>query len=130
MIGKRSGPQRALIGTDQRGIPIVLATDGDWIGFDCENITTGAEDIGLVDHKDCPEPGLYLWEGYGQVENGGSWDCVEPETVYHGTVRKVRPEEVAALYAMTPPPEPEPEEFPDDADGEGTRPDAVVGDGG
>lgn len=104
----RSETERALIGVDQRGSPVILATDGPWIAADCENICTGAEDVGLVDARDCPVPGLYLWVGYGQVENGGSWDGpVEPEVVYHGTLRMVMPEEVAELYKMKPPEEEE-----------------------
>ena len=58
----RSGKIRVLIGTDQQGCPIVLATDSPWIAFDCEQISTEAEDIGLTGGEDLP-PGLYLWEG-------------------------------------------------------------------
>lgn len=107
MSDARMSPiQRALIGTDQRGIPIILATDGAWIAAECDNVSTGAEDYGLVDGKDCHEPGLYLWEGRGQViSQGAPWDCPELETVYEGTLRKVLPEEVAALYTMKPPEE-------------------------
>jgi hypothetical protein len=103
-IGERSGPARALIGTDQQGHLVVLATDSAWVAWDCEHVCTGAEDIGLASTRDCyPERGLYLWEGYSQIGYVGAWDCQEPDTVYHGTVRRVRPEEVAELYAMTPP---------------------------
>lgn len=101
MSDKRDSIHRALIGTDQRGIPIVLATDSDWISFDCEVISTGVEDIGLGGPEDFPEPGLYLFEGRAENVIGGTWDGPpEPETVYTGTIRKVGPEEVAELYRM------------------------------
>ena len=104
MIGKRSGTERALIGTDQRGAPVILATDGAWVGRDCEEVSTNAEDVGLVDVGDCREPGLYLWEGYGEVVNDGACDGpLEPTVKYTGTLRPVRPGEVAGLYAMAPP---------------------------
>lgn len=110
MTTKRSGTERALIGVDQRGVPVVLATDGAWVASDCENITTGAEDIGLADAGDFPAPGLYLWEGYGRLENGGPWDGpLEPEVVYYGDVRPVAPEEVDELYKMRPPEGEEPQ---------------------
>lgn len=97
--------ERALIGTDQRGVPIVLATDGESIGFDCEEISTSAEDVGLAVVNDVSQPGLYLWEGTAKiVDPGGSWmGPSEPYTQYKGTLRPVLPEEVASLYAMTPP---------------------------
>jgi hypothetical protein len=107
---QRSKTERALIGLDQQGVPIILATDGPWIASDCENIATGAEDVGLVDAGDFPHPGLYLWEGYGHLVNGGAWDGpVEPEVEYVGTLRMVMPEEVAELYKMKPPEEEEPQ---------------------
>lgn len=100
----QSKTERALIARDQRGFLTVLATDGPWIAGDCENVSTGAEDIGLVDDRDCPGPGLFLFTGFGRVEHGGAWDgAYEPEVVYHGTVRPVRPDEAAELFAMTPP---------------------------
>jgi hypothetical protein len=108
--------ERALVGTDCRGSPIVLATDSGEIACSCEQVSSGAEDIGLVDDKDCPTPGLYLWEGTSRLETnrGAPWEPAEPEVVFTGTLRPVRPEEVAALYALTPPEEPE---VPDAAPG-------------
>jgi hypothetical protein len=108
---KQSQTERALIGTDARGSPIVLATDGPWIAADVENICSGAEDIGLVDARDLKEPGLYLWQGFGQI-GLVSWDSNEVETEYIGMLRPVKPEEVAELYRMRPPEPPE-EKSPD-----------------
>lgn len=96
--------QRALIGVDQRGVPVVLATDGEGIACDCDNVCTGAEDIGLLDGRDLPKPGLYLWTGTSKIETHQyGIDVYEPEVVYTGTVRPVKPEEVEELYAMQPP---------------------------
>lgn len=107
-IGKRSGTQRAMIGTDLRGIPTILATDGGWIKSYCEEIGVYADEVGLVGKHDCQEPGLYLWEGYGEIVNYGAWDepC-EPSVEYTGSIRKVRPDEIETLYAMVPPPQEE-----------------------
>jgi hypothetical protein len=104
--------ERALIGTDATGGPIILATDGATVAFDCEEVSTNAEDIGLGRSKDFTEAGLYLWEGTAKMESGGApWEPGEPEVVYTGTIRKVAPEEVAELYAMEPP---EPSTPPED----------------
>lgn len=101
-----SGVERALIAVSVRGVPVVLATDSIWIANDCEEVSDSAEDIGLADAKDCPTPGLYLWEGTGKVVNDGTYDGPpEPTIHYEGTLRPVKPEEVAELYAMVPPPE-------------------------
>lgn len=99
MNGK-SGPERALLGTDVLGRLIVLATDGEWLANDCLEIGTHADDIGLTD-KVFP-PGLYLWEGTASMEDSAYLlDPPDWETVYRGTIRPIRPEEVAGLYAMT-----------------------------
>lgn len=97
---------RALIGTDAHGAPVILATDSVVIFGCCEYICTGAEDVGLCAIKECLTPGLYLWEGEGRWEDTGSpWEPGEPEMVWRGKLRPVKPEEVAELYAMTPPEE-------------------------
>lgn len=96
--------ERALIGTNVCGVPIVLATDGGTVFFMCKEVSTGCEDIGLCDAA--LAPGLYLWEGEARTEvYGAPWDTQEPELVFDGTIRPVRLEEVAELYAMLPPPE-------------------------
>ena len=103
-MASRSGTERALIARTVSGSLVVLATDGPWITFECENVCDGAEDIGLVDEKECPDNALYLWTGYAQVENTGPWDeAPEPEVVFYGSVRLVEPNEVADLYAMEAP---------------------------
>jgi hypothetical protein len=99
--------KRVLLGTDLHGSAIILATDSPWVAFDCEEISNDAEEIGLINGKDCPDPGLYLWEGEGRLENGNSE--YGPDVIYTGTIRPVAPDELAALYAMTPP-----EDFSDD----------------
>lgn len=99
---------KALITVDYYGTPVVLTTDCVNVAWSCENISHSAEDVGLVDQKDCQEPGLYLWEGTSAVENTGCWDGPpEPELVFHGSVRKVRPGEVEELFRLKPPPNPE-----------------------
>ncbi len=94
---------RALIGTVISGSPVVLATDQSQVAFDCESVTHGVDDIGLARDEDFPTPGLYLWEGVSRLEWPDTLEGGGPEIVYRGTVRPVLPEEVAALYAMTPP---------------------------
>jgi hypothetical protein len=101
---RHSKPQRALIAVDMAGNPVVLSTDGDWVAWDCANLSASADEIGLTGVEDLPERGLYLWEGTGQLVNHGAWD--EPEeldTEYTGTLRRVAPEELAELYGMSPP---------------------------
>jgi hypothetical protein len=103
-----SGPeavQRALLATDWRGRTFVLATDGAGIAADVNEVSADAEEIGLIGRKECGAPGLYLWEGTSRLELE-SWEAVRPtEVVYDGTVRVVRPDEAAALFALTPPEE-------------------------
>jgi len=104
-IGKKSGVERALIGTNVYGRLIVLATDGPWISNDCESVSCEAGEIGLVASEARAERGLYLWEGRGKVtlSGGAPWDGQEETVEYEGALRRVRPDEVEALYAMTPP---------------------------
>ncbi len=100
---KKSNVERALIGTDFYGVPTILATDGEWISLDCEMLSCGAEDIGLVDYSECKEPGLYLWEGHGeQVSYHDGEGNYEPEIQYTGNVRKVLQDETIELYKMKP----------------------------
>ncbi len=102
-------PMRALIGHDVRGALTVLATDSQQIAFDCDELSSCCEDIGLASINSCPERGLWLWEGTARVENvAGYFDPPEYGTVYDGTFRRVEPSEVAALYAM---------QWPEPADG-------------
>ncbi len=102
--------ERALIAIDQRGIPIILATDGEWLAADCENISTSAEDVGLCDGRhDFPEgPGLYLFTGQRVINSCGPE--YEPEVEWEGTIRSVSLDEIDALYAMKPPEPPFPED--------------------
>ncbi len=102
--------ERALIGTDTKGNPVVLATDGPTIGYDCAEVSTDANDIGLADRKDCLTPGLYLWEGTAAMEHVGDYESQEQQIVYTGTIRPVLPSEIAELYAMEPPDEMPPED--------------------
>lgn len=102
-----SKTERALIAVDIRGTPVILATDGAWIGNDCENFTADAEELGIILPGKVPPRGLYLWTGTGTMVNHGAWD--EPEELepeYTGTLRPVLPEEIAELYAMEPPESP------------------------
>ena len=96
---KRSKTERALIAPIINGSPVVLATDGEWIASDCNEVGTYAEDIGIASPKDCPEPGLYLWTGFGQMTHDGSKTNID----YHGELRRVRPDEVEELFRMQPP---------------------------
>jgi hypothetical protein len=92
--------ERALIGTDANGIPVILATDSEHIAADLACAGTSAEDVGLCGHL---APGLYLWEGISKL-SFSSWEAIAPDgTEYQGTLRPVKPEEVAELYAMEPP---------------------------
>jgi hypothetical protein len=103
MTGNRSGTERALIGTDVTGVPVILATDGPWVKAAVEATSASAEECGVVGVRECGEPGLYLWTGTGQLETWGP-DFNEPEAVFDGEVRKLTAaDDLAALYAMTPP---------------------------
>lgn len=97
--------ERALLGTDAGGIPIILATDSLQIAFDVREISSSAADLGLASTKEVAKSGLYLWEGYSSVEVYNGWEGSEPEVVYCGKLRPVLPEEVATLYALKPPEE-------------------------
>ncbi len=95
--------ERALIGTDANGVAVILATDGGWIASTIEVSTTAAVDVGLVQDGARLAPGLYLWEGTGALGYETHEATVPTEVRFRGELRPVRPEEVAALYAMTPP---------------------------
>jgi len=111
-IQRKSGIERALIAVDAQGIPVILATDGAWITNDMDELGTDAQQVGLVVSKEIGIPDLYLWEGTAEMVNvGAPLDPVEMSVEYTGTLRRVQPEEVATLYAMTPP---EPDEEADE----------------
>lgn len=93
---------RALIGTDITGVPIILATDDWWLAEEVSNISTSAEEVGLVSLRDCSKPGLYLFTGHSELTY--DWETGHPDgSDWVGEVRPVRPDEVAELYAMEPP---------------------------
>jgi hypothetical protein len=96
--------ERVLFAVGLKG-GIVLATDGATVAFDVREISDSIDDLGY-----CSLPrdtGLYLFEGTPTTSAYHIGDGhYEPETVWNGTVRPVKPEEFAALLAMTPPPEP------------------------
>ncbi|OWK34253.1 hypothetical protein [Fimbriiglobus ruber] len=119
--GAKKHTQRALLATDVSGGAVVLATDGQGIALMCHEEGTNAEGWGLVRGRDTPTPGLYLWEGYSRVIGGRPPNDFEYETYWYGTCRPVAPEEIAALYAMMPPPETEIDgpDGPDDTDKNG-----------
>jgi hypothetical protein len=95
--------ERVLIANDARGVPVILATDGELAGFMCREVGTGAEDAGIAAPA---RPGLFVFEGHGRYE-ASSHECPnDRDLVWYGELRPVRPEEVAELFAMTPP-EPE-----------------------
>jgi hypothetical protein len=98
--------RRALIALDVNGIATVLATDCVDIKCATEDVSAGAEDIGLVDSRDL-QPGLHLWEGTAKMEHE-SYESFGPPTElnFYGDTRPVEPHEQAELFAMKPP-EPE-----------------------
>jgi hypothetical protein len=98
---KQSDTERALIVCGLRGACVVVATDGPWIANDVENISDGAEDIGLDALPS--EPGVYLWEGIGESVAHESLTAREVETEYTGSLRNVHPDELPALLEMRPP---------------------------
>lgn len=92
---------RVLLGTDIVGRATVLAADYFGVRQDCNDVSTWAEEIGICTDKDCPRPGLYLFEGDVGIEMSGSpWDQNEPEVTYRGTVRPVHLREIDELFAM------------------------------
>jgi hypothetical protein len=96
--------ERALLATDLGGSVIVLATDSAGIADTVDQVSTDADECGLIDASvECQEPGLYLWEGTSRLEYENYEATTPTELVYEGTVRAVRPDEVAVLYAMSPP---------------------------
>ncbi len=108
--------ERALIGIDLRGVPTILATDGTWISELVSEISVSAEEIGLCgqgkdgkpdEHDFTQGPGLYLFTGIAITTY--DWESGKPDgSDWHGEIRPVRPEEIAELYAMKPPPMKEP----------------------
>lgn len=105
--------ERALIAVDALERLVILATDGETIADQFEEVGNSAEDCGIADQSDCPDPGLYLFEGTLKwVRSPDTWmGPGEWDLDVNGTVRKVKPEEIEVLYLMTPP-EPEEEKLP------------------
>lgn len=98
----QSGTERALIAVGLSGSAAVVATDGDWIGTDVDNISDSADDVGL--NYPSGRPGLYLWTGTGRLVDNSAPDMpYEPDVEYSGTFRPVRPDELPELLAMEPP---------------------------
>jgi hypothetical protein len=107
--------ERALIGTDACGAPIILATDSSGIRFDVSEISCLADDIGIRWDESLP-PGLYLWTGIRKmIMCGHPLGAQEWDIDYTGELRRVEPHEVSELYAMTAP-DPYPMDGPDDTD--------------
>lgn len=99
--------QRALLARDASGIVRVIATDGSQIAFLCQEVSTDAEEIDLLNpDRDCPDHGLYLWEGTWRMEHE-TWESMGPPTelVFDGVVRPVELDELKTLLAMNPPEE-------------------------
>jgi hypothetical protein len=98
---------RILIAVDLNGNAHVVATDSAAVDFDCREIGTDAEDIGIpMPHP--PVPGLYLWEGsvaQGRCSDEAGADDWNP--VYKGVARSVVPVEMFDLLNMAPPSPPE-----------------------
>jgi hypothetical protein len=99
---KPKAVQRALLAADLMGVVRVLATDGADIAADCENVSTDASEIGLVDGGDCLT-GFWLWSGTAALEYENHEAMTPTELVYRGDVREAPPGELAGLMAMVPP---------------------------
>lgn len=98
---------RALVALDALGHPVILATDSAHIAFDCEAVSTDAEDVGMCRTRDVG-PGLWLWAG--EIKTMHSPGDTEYSPEYVGTLRAVtNMVEAADLFTMRAP-EPEYEE--------------------
>ncbi len=97
-MSDQSGTERALIAVGMKGTAIVLSTDGPWLAFDVEEISSYVDDIGLCDVPE--EPGLYLFEGKAHSVRYSDGDF---NTTWTGTVSHVSPAQVLDLLAMRPP---------------------------
>lgn len=84
----------------------VIATDSAWVAMEVDAISSYTDDLGiLTPEENKSDPGIYLWEGtleasFSQTFEGG---CEPDGTEYTGTLRPIRPEELAELLAMSPP---------------------------
>ena len=100
---KKEKPERALLARGLNGTIIVIATDSWGLTIDIECVGSDADaDLGIVEAKECPTTGLYLWEGGWHKEMGRSLDGDEPYTAYVGKVRPTTREELPVLLAMQP----------------------------
>ncbi len=103
---------RALIALDAAGAPRVLATDSAMIAFEFDDMTTDAENIGILSAKDIG-PGLWLWEGKAVARDVRGHEDLYPEWEmdFEGTLTDVtiRPD-IQHLLRLKPP---EPE-YPED----------------
>lgn len=100
----KSEIERALVAVGICGGGCILATDGETIAFEIEQLgTCWVEDI--LGHDWFPDsPGFYLWTGTGQLQAHMTTDGpTDPELEWDGNVRPVKPEELAELLAMRPP---------------------------
>lgn len=96
---------RALVAIGCLRTGIVIATNSLWIAMECEAISDGTEDLGMLDQHDYDDPGIYLWEGTLRTVTCGPYDSPEVETEYRGKIRPVEAVELAALLKMSPPEE-------------------------
>jgi hypothetical protein len=100
-VDKPTPVERALLARDVRGVTTVLATDGSYTDWICEEVTSAAGDVGLPEIPDDQPPGLYLAEGRWKPYASGP--DYHTEFDFDGTVRPVTPDEVPGLFAMEPP---------------------------
>lgn len=103
LTNRRTGPVRVLIA---RGLhtAVILAHDSRDVACDVENISDNAEEVLTARIPD--EPGIYLFEGDGEMVGYNSPEgCEPPEMQWSGTCRPVMPHEFAGLIAMEPPDE-------------------------
>jgi hypothetical protein len=98
---------RILIAVPIYGGGHVVATDSGWAAFECDDISTGCDDLG-IEHP--TKPGIYLWEGTLKIVAHQTHDGWEPTTEYDGACRVPALEELPGLLEMAPPPVPEEEQ--------------------
>jgi hypothetical protein len=103
--------ERSLLAVDILGTCRVLATDGQYTAECCQEVSSDAEEIGLLtDDHHIRMPGLYLISGTW-VASRDEFGKVDGYDFFEDLLRPVKPEELAELYAIEPE-EPEPMEKP------------------